>query len=227
MKLRDRVPRVVVHASICVDGRVAGFEADLELHYEIASRWGAEVHLTGADTILSAPAADDGETGPADAPVAGPPGDAGILAITDSRGRVRTWPWLLGSGLWSRGVALVSQQTPPEHVNWLHEHGIDVVAAGRGRVDLTGALVTLADRYGAETVLVDSGGRLSGALLARGLVTDISILVHPQVGGRGHAGPFLALGPGRHPGWPREVQAAGVESLGAGVVWLRYTVPGR
>jgi 2,5-diamino-6-(ribosylamino)-4(3H)-pyrimidinone 5'-phosphate reductase len=67
---------------------------------------------------------------------------------------------------------------------------------------------------------VDSGGKLTGALLRRGLVDELSLLVHPVIAGsatRWHAPvppPTLAL---------RRVAA---EPVGDGLVWLRYLVCG-
>ena len=91
--------------------------------------------------------------------------------------------------------------------------------AGDGRVDLGSALSVLRHEYGAELVRVDSGGSLTGALLASGLVDEVSLLVHPE------------LSDGRGGRWwgaqarPARLDLLSAETLGE-LVWLRYRRPG-
>ena len=48
------LPKVIIHNTISVNGALAGFNVDMDLHYEEASRFGADTYLTGTDTVLSA-----------------------------------------------------------------------------------------------------------------------------------------------------------------------------
>ena len=47
------LPRVILHNSISLDGRIEGFMPDIGLHYEIVARQPAEVYMAGSDTLLA------------------------------------------------------------------------------------------------------------------------------------------------------------------------------
>ena len=127
--------------------------------------------LTGSDTILKAPEGQVVEE--ADAPVSAPPqpGDnRRLLAITDSRGRLRCWDTLRQAGYWRGVIALCSRATPADYLDYLRRRRVDYVAAGEQSIDPRAALEALNARYGATLVRADSGGTPNGALLRAGLV---------------------------------------------------------
>jgi 2,5-diamino-6-(ribosylamino)-4(3H)-pyrimidinone 5'-phosphate reductase len=213
---------VVVHNSISADGAVAGFEVDLGLHYGLASAFDADVHLVGSETLLAAGM----ETDSSDA-ASGPPNDADdgrpLLAVVDSRGRVRSWTALRQAPHWrDRMVALCSQATPADYLEHLAAHHVDHIAAGDDHVDLARGLAALERTYHATRVLVDSGGTLNGVLLHAGLVDEVSLLVHPQLVSNG-ASMFRTA----EPVDPVALRLASVTQHGEGVVWLRYDVVAR
>jgi 2,5-diamino-6-(ribosylamino)-4(3H)-pyrimidinone 5'-phosphate reductase len=187
---------VVVHVAVSLDGATTGFQADVARFYALAQRWREDVTLAGADTILAQ------EDALAAAPRPGPAADGPLLAVVDSRARVREWEALRDCGHWSGVVALRAHAATPE---------VREIVTGGERVDLAAALQAL----DARVVRVDSGGQLIGALLSRGLVDEVSLLVHPCLaGGRrwhGSAQP-LALEP------------LAAERLDDDLVWLRYRV---
>jgi 2,5-diamino-6-(ribosylamino)-4(3H)-pyrimidinone 5'-phosphate reductase len=196
-------PRVVVHVAVSLDGATTGFAPDVGTFYELAATWREDVTLTGADTILAQ------EEALASAPRPGPAPAGPLLAVVDSRARVRQWTALRDAGHWSDVLAVSSERTsrpddPPELV------------VGRDRVDLSGLLTALGRRPGVRVVRVDSGGRLTGALLADGLVDEISLLVHPVLAGAGH------------PRWYGDSPRAAALTFDAcrplpgGLVWLRH-----
>lgn len=85
--------RVIVHTSVSADGHVDGFEPDLSVHYGLAARFAANVHLAGSATILAAELPEDATDDDGAPPP--PLDDAGderpLLAVVDSRGRVRCY----------------------------------------------------------------------------------------------------------------------------------------
>lgn len=185
-------PRVVTHHAVSLDGATTGFSPDLGAFYGLISTWREDVTLVGADTILAQEQAlAAGPCGP------GPNSDGPLLAVVDSRGRVSEWEALRSAGHW-RDAIRIEADRPGE------------------RVDLRRTLERLAEQ-GAETVRVDSGGRLSGALLERGLVDEVSLLVHP-----------VAVGAESAPRWygasnaPMMFTLDHVESVAGDLVWLRY-----
>ena len=187
-------PHVVAHVAIALNGATRGFTPDLGEFYGLAATWDEDVTLTGADTILAQePALAAAPPGP------GPDPDGPLLAVVDSRSRVTAWEALRRSGHWRDVIALRGPT--------------------RGaRVDLADALERLAID-GARTMRVDSGGGLIGALFERGLVDEISLLVHP------------CLGDGLSWDDGRSIEATFTltheERRESGLVWLRYAVRSR
>jgi 2,5-diamino-6-(ribosylamino)-4(3H)-pyrimidinone 5'-phosphate reductase len=196
-------PHVVVHVAVSVDGATTGFPPDVGLFYELAATWREDVTLTGADTILAQGAAL------ATAPLPGPSVDGALLAVVDSRARVRQWTALRDAGHWSGVLAVSSERTPPR------PDAVPELVAGHDRVDLSALLTALGRRPGVALVRVDSGGALTGALLADGLVDEVSLLIHPVLcGGRRWYGadplPTTAL------------ELTDCTRPAEGLVWLRY-----
>jgi 2,5-diamino-6-(ribosylamino)-4(3H)-pyrimidinone 5'-phosphate reductase len=197
-------PHVVAHLAVSVDGATSGFEADQARFYALATLWQEDVTLVGADTILAQ------ETALPAAPKPGPRIGGPLLAVVDSRNRVRSWETLRELGYWSDVLALYADQTPARSP----DSSIAELVTGYDRVDLVEA-IELLGRRGAEAVRVDSGGTLVGVLLELGLVDELSLLVHP-------------VAVGAPPYWYGESAAAlrlklaNVEVFEGGLVWLRY-----
>jgi 2,5-diamino-6-(ribosylamino)-4(3H)-pyrimidinone 5'-phosphate reductase len=202
---RGHRPHVVVHVAVSVDGATTGFDADIGTFYRLAGTWAEDVTLTGADTILAQEAAL------ATAPRPGPAETGPLLVVVDSRARVTEWTALREVGYWPGVVAAQAASTPRTSVP------VDRIVTGDERVDLAALLAELARRPGVDVVRVDSGGGLTGALLASGLVDEISLLVHPAfaAGGRWY---------GTEPPPATSLTTLGCERLDGGVTWLRYRI---
>lgn len=192
---------VVVHVAVSLDGASTGFEPDIGRYYELAHTFREDVTLAGSDTILAQ------EETLAAAPRPGPVAHGPLLAVVDGRGRVRQWAALRECGHWRDVVALTCADTPA------YADGPSTVVAGGTRVDLRAALREL----GGGTVRVDSGGGLTGALLARGLVTEVSLLVHPLIVGAAGRRWYGAAS-------PTNLTLAAAERQPGGLLWLRYSV---
>jgi 2,5-diamino-6-(ribosylamino)-4(3H)-pyrimidinone 5'-phosphate reductase len=219
------LPRVILHNSVSVDGRVDGFVPDIGLHYEMASLWKADIHLAGSNTILS----QGGEISTEDEETFQPgerdPDDPrSLLVIPDSRGRVRIWHTLRRSGYWRDVMALCSRATPKTYLDYLKERHIDHIIAGDDHVDMRSALEELSARYGAKTVLLDSGGTLNGILLRAGLVDEVSLLIHPCLVGGTTPGSFFRAPGMTVPEGEVKLKLARVEKVKEDIVWLRYEV---
>jgi 2,5-diamino-6-(ribosylamino)-4(3H)-pyrimidinone 5'-phosphate reductase len=184
-------PYVVAHLAIALDGSSSGFAPNLAEFYRLSTTWNEDVTLAGAETILAQ------EDALASAPAGPGPNPAGpLLAVVDSRSRVREWTALSDAGHW-RGVVRLQGPHPGEPV------------------DLAAALRNLATA-GAKTVRVDSGGRLIIELLQRGLLDELSLLIHPCMGsGR----------PWSH-GLRREsiIRLLHHERRESDLIWIRYAV---
>lgn len=230
------LPYVVVHNAMSVDGRLdwlvpewSKFNELLGTYYAKAAVFEEDAALCGSATILKAfeweeNLCPDKPTEPFE-PVDGD--TRPLLVIPDSRGRVRIWRWLLSQPYWRAGVALCSDSTPADYLDYLAGQGIDRVVAGSDKVDLRAALQGLSSRFGVERVRVDSGGVLNGALLRAGLVSEVSLMVVPVLIGKETLSSFFhAPGAGGLEDLI-DVKLKSVERLEGDVLWLRYDVLNR
>lgn len=201
-------PYVVTHLAVSLDGATTGFEVDLGRFYGLVATWDEDVTLTGADTILAQEAALRAEPGPGPAP------DGALLAVVDGRGRVTAWEELRAAGYWRDVLAVFAESTPPRPDGF----PVEEFVAGSERVDLAAVLGELTER-GADTVRVDSGGRLVSALLDQGLLDEVSLLVHPVLVGEGsELRWFSSAAAGKR------LERLDCTTFDDGVVWLRYRV---
>ncbi len=216
-------PRVVVHASISVDGSMTGFAPDLAAHYAAAAQVPAQARLIGSVTMATGL---DAFAEPAVAEVA----EAGnrlqdaslpFWVVVDSTGRlhgrlhqVRAFPPV------REVLVLTSAATPPSYRDYLQEHGYPSFTSGERHVDLRAALGWLNRDWAVTDVLVDSGPILTSVLLDQGLVDEVRLLVHPIAVGRG----------GRHL-FGKLIRSTPLrlaeQSSRDGVVHLRYLSPGQ
>ena len=200
----------MAHVAVSVDGATTGLEPDVGRFYELAGTWNEDVTLAGSDTILAQ------EQALVSAPRPGPAQNGPLLAVVDGKGRVRQWDALRDVGHWSGVLALYCAKTPPRPAG----QKVEELVTGTDRVDLANALAELGRRAGVETVRVDSGGALNGALIAGGLLDEVSLLVHP-----------LLAGARDNPRWYGSADAPGraldlisVDAQDGGLVWVRYRV---
>ncbi len=177
-------PKIILYDAISLDGRTTGFPVDLGLFYSLVGEWKEDATLAGCDTLLQAPGDAPEETGtglPDPVPVAGD--TRPILVVTDSRGRLKNWPFLKAQPYWKDHVSLCTADTPSGHVEYLKRHQIKTLLAGSRKVDLKYALEALNEQLGVAVVRVESGGTLNGVLLRAGLVDELHLLVHPLLAG--------------------------------------------
>jgi 2,5-diamino-6-(ribosylamino)-4(3H)-pyrimidinone 5'-phosphate reductase len=219
---------VILHNAVSVDGRVHWFSPDVGLYYEVASRWDVDAILSGSETILEGfeDVDDQAEGVPSDAErgEATPPKHGPLLAVTDSRGRIRQWGLIRSQPNWRDAIALVSATTPEEYLAYLSEEGVEYIPAGDEHVDLRAGLEELCSRHGVESVRVDSGGTLNGELVRHGLVDEVSLLIEPSVVGGASPRSIFRAPDLASPDGVIDVRLTHVEQLRHGVVWLRHEV---
>jgi 2,5-diamino-6-(ribosylamino)-4(3H)-pyrimidinone 5'-phosphate reductase len=159
-------------------------EIDPGLYYSMAASIGADGMLAGSKTMLAA-APDPAPEEPSDMrkPDPSEKGDVPYWFIVDSRGTVRNLHAFRRFEFCKDVVALVSESTPKDHLDYLREREYDIVQAGEDKVDLVQALDEIGIRYGVELLRVDSGGVLNSILLQQGLVDELSLLMSPTLVG--------------------------------------------
>jgi 2,5-diamino-6-(ribosylamino)-4(3H)-pyrimidinone 5'-phosphate reductase len=219
------LPKVILHNSISLDGRNQGFMPDMGLHYQLVMGYEFDIHLTGSGTILAQeeqiPTEPEGDFKP---PVVDPKDKSPILVIPDSRGQVRSWYMLRQEPYWHDCVALCTSSTPKSFLDYLEKRYVQYIIAGTDHVNFHQAFEELSKEYGAKTILLDSGGTLNGVLLREGLVSEISLLVHPLVvGGTGYKS-LVMLPEVEKLSDTVKLTLKDVKIKGDHFVWLRYGI---
>lgn len=181
-RMRRGRPWVTLKVAMSLDGRTALANGESRWISGEASR--ADVHrlraeagavLTSVETAL----ADDPELTvrlfQGEAPVRQPD-----RILLDTQLRTPPIARLFAPG--ARRIA-IAVRPPSDRVDALRALGVEVVLAGttpEGRVDPVSALATLG-RMDVNEVLVEAGPRLSGALLAAGVVDELLLYVAPSL----------------------------------------------
>lgn len=229
------IPLVILYNAVSLDGRITGFNADVELYYELASNWNVDAVLMGSNTVLKGFGVKPGETLEESEEsfkprVKDPENKRPLLVVPDSKGQIRIWSELLKMPHISDVLVLCSRSTPTEYLDFLDERYIDYLVVGYQQVDLENALEELNTKFGVKKVRVDSGGVLNGILLRKGLVDELHLLLHPElVGGTAINSIFEEsnLDGGETPlreETPIKLSLEGMDKIKDDIIYLRYRI---
>lgn len=156
--------------------------------------------------------------------VVGRPGHVGWLACVDGRGRVRAGMKEFPGWEGWHTLHLVATATPVDYLAFLRREGIPYLVSGEERVDLAGALGTMAELLGVTCVISTAGSRLNGALLREDLVDEVDLVFLPLLVG-GDTTPALFGGANLAPSEsPARLELLSAGSDAAGRVHARYRV---
>ena len=121
-------------------------------------------------------------------------------------------------------VVLVGPDVSDTHLAKLANAGVSYVVAPDAAMDLRAILGVLRSELGIERRLVEGGGKTCGAMLAAGVVDEVSLLVAPAIdGGVGVDGVFDVPEPGGLAG-KTQLRLLSAEVVEHGQVHLRYAV---
>jgi 2,5-diamino-6-(ribosylamino)-4(3H)-pyrimidinone 5'-phosphate reductase len=146
------------------------------------------------------------------------------LVVVDSRGRIRNWNILRSQPFWREVTVLCSHATPQDYLDYLNRRGVPFIVAGRDKVDLRAALEELNTRFGVQSVRVDSGGILNGALLRVGLVDEVSLLIDPCLVGGTSLRTWFVTPDLTSPEGITRLRLIHCEQVKENVIWLKYEV---
>jgi 2,5-diamino-6-(ribosylamino)-4(3H)-pyrimidinone 5'-phosphate reductase len=221
------LPYVILYNAVSLDGRITDFDADVELYYELASKWDVDAVLAGSDTILTGFNAQPGELREEGKETFKPPernfdDEKPLLVVPDSKGRVRIWSEVRKMPYIRDILVLCSRSTSREYLDYLDERYINYLVVGYDHVDLEVALDELNTKFGVKLVRVDSGGILNGVLLKAGLVDEVHLLIHPELVGTTTGSIFQSTDRGSE--GTINLQLDGMEKLKDDIVYLKYKV---
>ncbi len=174
---------IIIHNSISIDGSLTGFMPDMDLHYKIAGDYKPDAHLIGADTVITGN----------DMFGQGIPDELPSDLIKPERPDYLPWWIIVDSGARLKGmlhtcrrfeycrdvIVLVSGKTPDNYLDHLRERNYRFIKTGNDKVDLISALEKLRIEAGVTKILTDTGRVLGNILIDLGIVSEISLLIHP------------------------------------------------
>jgi 2,5-diamino-6-(ribosylamino)-4(3H)-pyrimidinone 5'-phosphate reductase len=211
-----------------LDGKITGFDADVELYYSLAAKWDVDAVLMGSNTVLTGFGVKAGETVPesddAFQPREKDPDDKRpLLVVPDSKGQIRIWTEILKLPYINDVLVLCSRSTPREYLDFLDERYIDYLVVGYQKVDLENALEELNTKFMVKKVRVDSGGVLNGILLRQGLADEIHVLVHPELVGGSTPNSIFQTND-KEELEPIKLYLEGMDKIKDDIIYLRYRI---
>ena len=178
-------PKVITHNAVSLDGSIAGFIIDVEKYYTIAGSLNPDAMLVGSSTAKSGiEMYSDGipDERPVDfvKPRITAEDRRPYWVIPDSQGLLHGRLHIFRQFEHCKDVIiLLSEKSPESYVKYLMERNYDVIISGHEDIDLKISLEILANKYDCKVVMTDSGGNLNNALMEKGLVDEISLLINP------------------------------------------------
>ena len=215
--------KMIMHNSISLDGSFINFDVDMGLHYQLASRFKADAHLIGSETVRAGGELY-GIPPEKETDFIKPERDSGLpyWIIVDSKGKTKGLLHTCRSFEFCKDVIiLISRKTSGDFIHYLTERNYDYLICGDIRVNLKKAYDALTEKYKISIIMVDSGPTLNGVLLDTGLIDEISLLVFPVLVGKRSDKLLAQLNFGNHNVSLRLLEH---EYLDKGLVLLRYQV---
>jgi riboflavin biosynthesis pyrimidine reductase len=145
------------------------------------------------------------------------------LIIVDGQGRIRDGYKGDEDNKQSHMLHLVSKKVAPEYLNFLQNNKIPYLISGDNKVNLKEALEKLYNKLQVKTIIISSGGKLSGALIRQDLIDEINILVNPVIIG-GFKTPILFASTEINPPQvlPTKLKLISYEVNADESIWIRY-----
>lgn len=211
---------IIIHNSISIDGSLTGFMPDMDLHYKIAGDYKPDAHLIGADTVIRGNEMFGGEI----------PDEAPSDFLQPERPDYLPWWIIVDSGARLKGmlhtcrrfeycrdvIVLVSGKTPDDYIDHLRERNYRFIKTGNDKVDLISAIEKLKIEFGISKILTDTGRILGNILINLGIVSEISLLIHPLVVGEKYYNMFADLKE------PKSFKLVKSEKYENGCIWSVY-----
>ena len=223
-------PYVICHMMPSLDGRLRTDRWDIpetahEEYDRTADTYRAQAWLVGRTTMEEfasgrwQPRRTRAERVPAGDFVAPKRGERYAVAL-DSAGKL-AWKEATTEG--DSVIVALSESAPNAYLAYLRAKGISYLFAGRraGELNLSTVLTKLREKFGIRRLLVEGGGKTTGAFLRAGLIDELSLLITP-VGDGGIGEPALFDAEGhRGPKALSSVTILSVRKVRGGMFWLK------
>lgn len=218
----NKLPEIIMHNSISLDGSLTNFEPNMGLHYQIARAYKPDAHVIGSNTItkgieLYGDGVPPEEQGDFTKPIRDE--NLPFWVIPDTTGSLKGVLHTCRRFEFCKDViVLISEATPESYIRYLKERKYDYYSVGKKHIDLKKSLELLSVKYNVRTILTDTGRILGNLLLNHGFVSEISLLIHPVIVGTDAYTIFAQIDKSI------KLKLVKREIFNNGYVWLVYTV---
>lgn len=229
-------PKIICHIMSSVDGRLLnnrwtepfdGTPASdlLQVYAAVGRELGTDAWMFGKNTLRAAFSYKwgiDGHAVSSDSPAVfvGKRRSERMFIVADPEADIFfTSSVLRGDNM----LVIVGRNATEEYLAHLREKQISYVIVSDA-ADLQAGLEAVGQEFGIRCISVQGGGILNGALLAKGLVDELSLVVYPGIDGlSGVPSIFEYVGGATdYPAAGQSLQLLSAEQREHGVMWLRY-----
>ena len=123
-------------------------------------------------------------------------------------------------------VLLITDRVSDAYLAHLQKAGVSYLFCGKKEIDLDLALRKIAKAFKLKKLMLQGGGKFNGAMLAAGLVDEISHITVPIVDGGVEVSSFFHIDPA-----PKmaagKLKVISRKNLPGGATWIKYRVIGR
>jgi 2,5-diamino-6-(ribosylamino)-4(3H)-pyrimidinone 5'-phosphate reductase len=180
------LPKIILHNSISLDGSLANFNVNMELHYQIAGNFKPDAHLIGSNTIKTGIELYGSSPAEVENDFDKPERDEKLpfWIIIDTKGSLQGLLHEVRRFDFCKDViVLISRKTPKKYIDYLKTRNYDFHIVGEDHVNLKNSLELLSKKYNVKNMLTDCGSILGNLLLNQGFIDEISLLIHPIIVG--------------------------------------------
>lgn len=120
-------------------------------------------------------------------------------------------------------LVVLGTNATADYLAMLEEKGISYIVLA-DPTDLRNAMEIIHDRFGINKISLQGGGIINGAMLAAGLIDELSLVMYPGIDGLTTAPSiFEYLGASDEtPAFGQSLELLSAEVCNHGIVWLRY-----
>lgn len=120
-------------------------------------------------------------------------------------------------------VTIIGVNATDDYLTMLEEKGISYIVL-EDPTALDEALTVLYDKFGVRKISLQGGGIINGAMLAAGLINELSLVIYPGIDGLATAPSiFEYVGTAdEHPAYGQTLELIASKTFDNGIVWLRY-----
>lgn len=234
MTSEARRPRVICHMTTSIDGRIVvdGWPEQVAVaarreYEQVHAGYDPDGWLCGRVTMEpfagavrpEAEVAREHGRGASREDFRAPGSFESFAFAADSSGRLA---WRTNDISGDHVVSILTERVSDDYLGFLRDRGVSYLLAGTREIDFALALEKIGARFGVRTLMLEGGGRINGALLAAGLIDEVSLLVLPVADGRAGKPALFDLENGTP--MPRRLVLESVEQRTGDVLLLRYRI---